>query len=33
MSTDVSRPMVKQLRLVVEADDFDEAVAFYLYWV
>ena len=23
------RPMVRQLRLVVEADDFDEAVAFY----
>ncbi len=29
MSTDVSPPMVKQLRLVVEADDFDEALAFY----
>ncbi len=29
ISTDVSPPMVKQLRLVVEADDFDEAVAFY----
>ena len=29
MSTDVSPPLVKQLRLVVEADDFDEAVAFY----
>ncbi len=24
-----SEPVVKQLRLVVEADDFDEAVAFY----
>ncbi len=29
MSNEVSLPMVKQLRLVVEADDFDEAVAFY----
>lgn len=24
-----SEPVVRQLRLVVEADDFDEAVAFY----
>ena len=29
MSNEVSPPMVEQLRLVVEADDFDEAVAFY----
>jgi predicted enzyme related to lactoylglutathione lyase len=29
MSNVVSSPMVRQLRLVVEADDFDEAVAFY----
>ena len=29
MSDEVSPPMVKQLRLVVETDDFDEAVAFY----
>jgi len=29
MSDAVSLPIVKQLRLVVEADDFDEAVAFY----
>ena len=29
MSSEVSPPIVKQLRLVVEADDFDEAVAFY----
>lgn len=29
MSSEVSPPAVKQLRLVVEAGDFDEAVAFY----
>ena len=29
MSNEVSPPMVRQLRLVVEADDFDKAVAFY----
>ena len=29
MSNAVPAPMVKQLRLVVEADDFEEAVAFY----
>ncbi len=29
MSNEVPPPMVKQLRLVVEAEDFDEAVAFY----
>lgn len=29
MSNEASPPVVKQLRLVVEADDFDEAVAFY----
>jgi len=29
MSNEVSPPIVKQLRLVVEADDFDEAVRFY----
>lgn len=29
MNAETSRPMVTQLRLVVEADDFDEAVAFY----
>jgi len=29
MSDEASSPIVKQLRLVVEADDFDEAVAFY----
>ncbi len=29
MSSEASPPVVKQLRLVVEADDFDEAVAFY----
>lgn len=29
MSSEVPPPMVQQLRLVVEADDFDEAVAFY----
>lgn len=29
MSSEVSPPIVKQLRLVVEADDFEEAVAFY----
>lgn len=29
MGNEVSPPMVMQLRLVVEADDFDEAVAFY----
>ena len=29
MSDEVAPPMVKQLRLVVEANDFDEAVAFY----
>jgi predicted enzyme related to lactoylglutathione lyase len=29
MSSEASQPIVKQLRLVVEADDFDEAVAFY----
>lgn len=29
MSDAVSLPIVRQLRLVVEADDFDEAIAFY----
>jgi len=29
MSNEASPPMVTQLRLVVEADDFDKAVAFY----
>ena len=29
MSDEASSPIVKQLRLVVEADNFDEAVAFY----
>lgn len=29
MGNRVSPPVVKQLRLVVEADDFDDAVAFY----
>jgi catechol 2,3-dioxygenase-like lactoylglutathione lyase family enzyme len=29
MNQDVARPIVKQLRLVVEADDFDDAVTFY----
>jgi len=29
MGSGVSAPVVKQLRLVVEAEDFDEAVAFY----
>ena len=29
MSSEVSPPTVKQLRLVVEVDDFEEAVAFY----
>ena len=29
MSDEMAPPTVKQLRLVVEADDFDEAVAFY----
>ncbi len=29
MSNEVPPPMVKQLRLVIEAEDFDEAVAFY----
>ena len=29
MDTETSRPMVTQLRLVVEADDFDAAVRFY----
>ena len=29
MSYEVHTPSVRQLRLVVEADDFDEAVAFY----
>ena len=29
MSDAVSLPIVKQLRLAVEADDFDEAIAFY----
>lgn len=28
-SEDSNRPVVRQLRLVVEAEDFDEAVAFY----
>ena len=29
MGNEVSPPVVKQMRLVVEAEDFDEAVAFY----
>ncbi len=29
MSSEASPPVVKQLRLVIEADDFEEAVAFY----
>jgi catechol 2,3-dioxygenase-like lactoylglutathione lyase family enzyme len=29
MSTDTPTPRVRQLRLVVEAEDFDDAVAFY----